>query len=157
MKKILISLSCVFVLLTSGCSSYERSTEPGTLIQAQMPDMVKKIEDGDSFFIMLSQTNCSHCKKFKDEVLTTYITNHEITVYDVVLDKQESMDPVREFIVANPNPKNQITDDMSTTEPYTPSFYFIKDGVVKDIHIGFLEEKEFDGYIKSYQLDKVKE
>lgn len=157
MKKILIGLCCSFVLLTSGCSSYNRSTEPGTLKSAQLPEMEEKMANGDSFFMIFSQTNCSHCIKFKEEVLATYITNHEIEVFDVIFDKQDSMDPIFEFLKKNPNPKNMISEDMSETDPYTPTFYFIQDGVVKDIYIGAMDEKTFDGYIKKYQLDKVRE
>lgn len=156
MKKILIGLCCSFVLLTSGCS-YDRSSEPGTLKSAQLPDMEEKMANGDTFFMIFSQTNCSHCIKFKEEVLATYITNHEIEVFDVIFDKQESMDPIFEFLKKNPNPKNMISEDMSETDPYTPTFYFVKEGVVKDIYIGEMDEKTFDGYIKKYQLDKVKE
>ena len=46
---------------------------------------------------------------------------------------------------------------MDTTSAYTPSFYFIEDGEVKDIYIGEMDEKTLDGFVKQYRLDEVKE
>lgn len=157
MKKFIISISCLFVLLTAGCSNnYERSTESGSLKAVQLPEMEEKMANGDTFMMLFSQTNCSHCKKFKEDVLSGYIVNHEIEVFDVVFDKQDSMDPIFAFIKENPNPSEFLTEDMSAESPYTPTFYFIEKGKVKDIWIGEMSEERFDNYVQKYRLDEVK-
>lgn len=157
MKKIFLTFSVVFAFLLSGCSSYTRSTNPGELKLVQFAEVSEMIENDETFMMMFTQTNCKYCQKFVEEVLSDYITNHEITVYDIVFDKQDDMDPVLAFVEEHPNPKEFLREGMSETAAYTPTFYFIEKGEVKSIHVGAMDTETFDGYIKKYQLDAVKE
>ena len=46
---------------------------------------------------------------------------------------------------------------MDSESIYTPTFYFVEDGEVKDIWIGEITYEQFDEYIVKYQLDTVAE
>lgn len=157
MKKIFICFSCAFVLLMSACSAgYERSNNPGSLVSVKMEEVRDMMEKKETFALMFTQTNCSHCIDFLEGVLSDYISDHELVMYDVVFDKLDSMDDVYKFIEEHPNPKRFLGEGMDETSAYTPSFYFIEDGEVKDIYIGQMDERTLDGFVKQYRLDEVK-
>lgn len=160
MKKILLGFAACMTLLVSGCgnqANYDRNTETGRVEIVQFADMQAKMENKDTFVMAFSQTNCSHCIAFRDEVLPDYIVDHGFTFYEVLLDIQDSMDPLYQFVKDHPNPSKFLTSTMDKESIYTPTFYFVENGEVKDIWIGEISYEEFDKLIIKYQLDKVVE
>lgn len=156
MKKILIGMMASLMLLVGGCSSnYERNTDMGEIVFADFTDMQEKMDNKETFMMVFTGENCSHCIKFKEEVLANYIIDHGFTFNEVIMERQSDMAPLYEFVEKNPNPSKFLTSDMDPKSIYTPAFYFIVDGEVKDIHIGEMDEQTFDGYVTKYQFDKV--
>ena len=160
MKKILLSCAAFMMFLVSGCGNqvnYERNTETGRVEIVQFADMQEKMDNQDTFVMAFSQTNCSHCIAFREEVLPDYIVDHGFTFYEVLLDIQDTMDPLYQFVKDHPNPSKFLTSTMDPESIYTPTFYFVENGEVKDIWIGEISYEEFDDLIIKYQLDKVVE
>lgn len=160
MKKILLSLGLCFMLV--GCTNqvnYERSTEMATVINTNMNEVNKKIENKDTFVFMLTFDFCETCKYVTEEVLADYVKDHGFELAKVELSRSMSEDeliPVYDFIKKHPNPPEFLSEGQTETEPLAPSFYFIVDGEVKEIYINRIEENEFDEFIQKYQLDAVK-
>lgn len=160
MKKMFLGFMAAFMMFVSGCgnsANYERNTEQGRIERVQFADMQEKMANGDSFVMAFSQENCSHCIAFREEVLPEYIVDHGFTFYEVLLDIQEDMEPLYQFVIDHPNPDRFLSSDMDSESIYTPTFYFVEDGEVKDIWIGEITYEQFDEYIVKYQLDKVAE
>lgn len=158
MKKLLFSCLAAMMLLV-GCSSqpkYERSTEAGRLIEIKFDEAMQMIENDETFVFAMTQTHCSHCIAFKEDVLLDYLEKHELYFYDVLLDKEEDTDPMFAFVEKHPNPSKYLTSTMSPTSVYTPTFYFVEKGEVSDIYIGEMKLEELDKYVVQYQLDKAK-
>lgn len=159
MKKLLLGLCMCLTLL--GCSSkpdYERSQEMGTIKSVTLEDMLERMENKETFMFVFTMEVCSNCKAFKENVLSSYILNHNFEFNEVVLDNVEDTDTVYAFVEAHPNPKEYLPEGYTELDVLTPTFYFVKDGEVADIFIGGnITEKQFDSYIQKYQLDKVNE
>lgn len=158
MKKIFIGCMAAMMMFVGGCSNkanYERNTEQGRIEIVQFADMQEKMENKETFVMSFSQKNCSHCIAFRDEVLPDYIVDHGFTFYEVLLDIQEDMDPLYQFVKDHPNPDKFLSSDMDPESIYTPTFYFVENGEVKDIWVGEINYDEFDDLIVKYQLDKV--
>lgn len=157
MKKLILGCLSACMLMLAGCSSanYERSTDAGKLIEITFEEAMTKMENDETYVFALTQTSCSHCIKFKEEVLLDYIEEHELLFYDVLLDHEESIDPIYEFVKEHPNPSKYLTSDMDPESVYTPTFYFVKDGKVEDIYIGEMSSEDLEDYVVKYQLDKA--
>ena len=159
MKKLLLGL-CMSVALLGGCSSqpgYDRSAEMGTLHKLTLSEVLDRMENGDTFMFAFTMTTCHNCEDFKENVLSDYIGDHGFEFNEVVLDGEDPQ-LVYDFVAEHPNPAEFLSDGMSATEVYTPTFYFVKDGKVEDIFVGAnITEKQFDDYIQKYQLDKASE
>lgn len=161
MKKILLVFSLCFMLF--GCKqevNYERSSEMGTINNTNMTEILNRIENKETFMFMLGFDFCTTCQWFKEDVLPSYIKNHEIEFNLVELSREMSDDelaPVFQFIIDHPNPPEFLKEGQTETEPLAPSFYFIVDGEVEEIFIGAeMDENKFDEFVIKYQLDKVK-
>lgn len=106
-----------FVMIT-GCKANQESSKPGTIKEINIDKMVEKIEDEDTFVVMITQSNCEYCKDFH-ELLDNWLPTHNLTIYEVILDHEEN---------ATPN------DNLARLRPYfpnfkyTPSVYYVKDG-----------------------------
>ena len=63
-KKAIILIIICSVLLIGGLVADSKLSK-SNLEEIKYDKMMKKIENKDSFILMLSQTDCSHCKAFK--------------------------------------------------------------------------------------------
>lgn len=150
MKKFTWICVILSALLISGCSStYERDDNPGKVEKITVAEMQKKIDDKDTFAVVFTQTSCVHCQKFM-AMLDTYLLNHNVTLYDVVLDQ----DPNKDW--------EGNLEIIRTTFPgmdETPSLFYVKDGV-KDNQLENgeegLTEEAFDQWVQDNKLDAKK-
>lgn len=148
MKKIAWICICLCALLVTGCgSSYERDDNPGKVENITVAQMQKKIEDKETFAVVFTMTTCTHCKKFMT-MLDTYLLDHNVTLYDVVLDE----DPNKGDWQGNLDIIRQTFPGMDET----PSLYYVKDGKLENQlengEDGLTQEK-FDNWVQDYQLD----
>ncbi len=152
MKKIgkLCAVLCMLLVFLTGCgSSYERDTSAGEVVNITVAEMQEMIDKKESFAIVFTQTTCAHCIEFK-EMLNTYLLDHNVVLYDVVLDEA---------------PADQRKSDLNTireTFPgmnQTPSLYYVKDGELENqLENGEegLTQKRFDDWVQRYKLDEKK-
>ncbi|MEG1475226.1 MAG: thioredoxin [Longicatena sp.] len=147
MKKIISIVCCSLVLLLSGCSGYSRDTSAGKLEAISVAKMQEKIDNKESFAVVFTQTACGHCINFQ-AMVTLYLENHNVTVYDVVLDNEEETkrDSNLQLI-------RKTFPGMNTT----PSLYYVKDGKMDNVFENGsdgITEAKFDSWVQNYQLDK---
>lgn len=158
MIKKIISI-CLCVLLT-GCgyiNKYERSTEPGVIVEITMDDVLRRMENKETFMFVFTQITCHNCADFKEYVLKDYIQNHGFEFNEVVLSVFMDTKPVKEWIQQHPNPIDQLEEGLTPKDVLTPTFYFIENGEVKDIYIGSkMTKKVLDEMVVKYRLDEVK-
>ena len=86
---ILAALSLSLILCGCASSSYKRSTERGEIYKISLAAMLDKVQRKDTFAVMLTQTYCGYCQDF-EEMLTAYLKDHDITMYNVILDEEEA-------------------------------------------------------------------
>lgn len=151
MKRILklCSIFGMIMLLTACISSYERDTASGKIVEITVDEMQEMIENKESFPIVFTQTTCSHCIEFK-EMLDGYLLNHNVVLYDVVLDKTPADQRKAELVTIR-----ETFPGMNET----PSLYYVKDGVkenqLESGEDGLTREK-FDDWVQRYKLDEKK-
>lgn len=157
LKRLLTFCLALTLVACSNNVGYERSTKPGTVQEITMDDVLEKIENKETFMFVFTQTTCSNCQAFKENVLDDYIKNHEIEFNEVVLSIFMETAPVIEWVKEHPNPADQLEEGFTETDILTPSFYFIENGEVKDIYIGGAMTKSvLEEMVIKYRLDEVK-
>lgn len=155
MKKLML-LWCTCSMILSACAfgntKYERSSKAGILIPITLETTLERLEKGDTFVLLISQTTCGACKRLK-EVLDVYLSNHEVMIHELVLDQyvnsQEEFNHASEQL-------NQYVNDFRGT----PALYYIKDGKSVGEVIGYDSERgiePYDNFVQKFQLDAVKE
>lgn len=143
------TIVCCLLLYISGCatSSYERDTKQGKVIEITLQQVEQKIKAKESFTVMFTQSMCGYCHDF-DKVLKTYIEDHHIIMYNVVLDKEETTPKENLAII------RQYFSDFSST----PGIYYVDEGVSKS-HLlpenNQITKKNLDDWVLQNKLDKV--
>ena len=120
-KKFLIFLGIVLSLGAIGAIVYasitlnkQQELEDSYLIELSYNELVKKIENKDSFVLVYTQTTCSHCIEYKP-ILKKTLYKNKLYGYEIVIDK------------LNTEEKAKIKDIANVSG--TPTTIFIKDGV----------------------------
>ncbi|MEF2782040.1 thioredoxin [Erysipelotrichaceae bacterium HCN-30851] len=147
--KLFAVLGMLLVFLTGCGSSYERDTSTGEVINIRVAEMQEMIDNKESFAIVFTQTTCGHCIEFK-EMLNTYLLDHNVVLYDVVLDEAPADERKSEL--------NTIRETFPGMNQ-TPSLYYVKDGEMENqLENGEegLTEERFDDWVQRYKLDEKK-
>ncbi len=147
MKKIKVLGLAMMVLLMSACgANYIRDTNPGAYEEITYEQLQSKLENDDTFYAMISQTTCGSCISFKQDVLTPYLEDHNITVYELNLTNEQS-------------PKEIFDTLQEDYEDFvgTPHSLFVVEGTVKDQVVGPMSESDFDQLVVRHELDKKAE
>ena len=112
-KKIIILVSVCLVILV-GAFIIDRIFSKNYFQEIKYEEIIEKINDKDSFVVMISQTTCNHCMNFKPK-LEDAANDHKLTIYyiDVDLLKESEADELKSYI----------------NYDSTPSTIFIKKGV----------------------------
>ena len=133
MKKILLCLVTVMMLLgLGGC-------KPKTydyILDAK--DVIKQIENDESFVVYLGATTCSHCQVY-GKLVPEYNKKYDLEIGHIVLDELAEKD-------------RDLHDELLSILPieYTPTTYFIVNGEVEYSVVGALEEAEIVEYLIEY-------
>lgn len=150
MKKFLWICACVCILILSGCSSsssYERDDSAGEIVTLSVAGMEEKLENKDDFIVVFAQSWCTHCKSF-NAMLTEYLEDHHVIVYEVVLDQDEDLS--REEAV-------EVVQSYFPDMTGTPGVYYVEGGEIestlKSGDDGLTEEK-FDDWVVKYRMDE---
>ncbi len=120
-KKLLIFLGIALSLGAIGAIVYasitlnkQQELEDSYLIELSYDELVKKIENKDSFVLVYTQTTCSHCIEYKP-ILKKTLYKNKLYGYEIVIDK------------LNTEEKAKLKDIANVSG--TPTTIFIKDGV----------------------------
>lgn len=118
MRKFKLLIAFAIVCTVCGCSSsYERDTSSGKVETILLGEASLKKDKKETFVLLLSQTRCGSCIDFKG-VLKSYLKKHNITFYEVALDKEQATQTENLMII-----EHNLTN-FSTT----PSLFYIKNG-----------------------------
>lgn len=148
MKKILMLIVVLMLSITTliGCSgSYTRDTSSGEIVETKLDDIIKMVENKDTFVVIFTQTTCKDCV-IAEGIMTPYLENHSVEIKDVVLDHEGTSD---EEIQAN----RKKIDSVFPSFNATPKMYYVKDGQVVDEITEFQTEEELDEWVVKNKLD----
>lgn len=130
------------VLILFGCNSKTKQVEKieltpskGEVVAISLDEAVAKIEEKDTFVVVLSQTYCGHCMEFFSSS-DDYTKEIGLTLYDVILDKEER--------TVNENMK--IIQQYFSAFSATPTLYYVEEGKVIDSLNAANEEVTLDSY-----------
>lgn len=106
-KKILIfSIIALVILAIAGMvyASYtltkKEKNEDNHLIEITFEELQEKVNNKESFILLLSQTTCSHCIEYKP-VLKKVLTEYDIVAYELSIDKLDKTEKAKLNDIAN--------------------------------------------------------
>jgi len=92
-KKILIFGSILVIILAVIGMVYASITlkgkeknEDNHLLEINFTDLNKKVENKETFILLISQTECAHCLAYKP-IFKKVLAKYDITAYELSLDK----------------------------------------------------------------------
>ena len=145
---------CVFafVLISLvGCGGEkdnDTTKEPRQVVEINTDALVKKMNDKEDFAIVFTQTTCGHCETFLG-LMDTYMKNHNVTLYNLVLDKEADVD--------------EALKKLKTVFPEftaTPDIYCVEKGIIKsrfwtEYQDKGLDKDTFHEWVMKYGLMKL--
>lgn len=115
----------------------------GSLTEITMNEFQQRLDNDETFIVLFSQTSCSFCKAYKEN-LKEFMAEHALHVVYVEVDKEE----------------NQLAFDLLLAEKitrleYLPATVYVKDGEVVDFCEGelFAEQIEIWLYRNGIEVD----
>lgn len=141
LRKYICAFAALLVLM-SGCTGGKES-EPGRVEQMTVAQLQEKITKEEDLAVVITQVDCKHCKTFM-QMLEEYLPNHNLVLYDIVLDAESDRNTAIEQL-------NEIFPDFTGT----PDVYYIEKGKVKSRFWDeneSLSEKSFDKWLDTYEL-----
>lgn len=133
MKKIVVSLVLCLMLL-SGCGSSSKYSEP---ISLDFEGFKEKIENKESFALLVWRTGCSHCESFEPK-LDKVIKDYDLEVYSIDTSKLSE----KEYSVL----------ENKTFVQGTPTTFIFKDGVKTDKMVGDKAETAIIEFFKNNNI-----
>lgn len=119
-KKIIIFLGIALCIGAIAAICYaaitlneQQELEDSYLIELTYKELEEKIKNKNTFILVYTQTNCSHCHEYKP-ILKRTLAKEELYAYEIVLDKLEKEERTKLNDIANVGG--------------TPTTVFIKDG-----------------------------
>lgn len=145
---------CVFafVLLSlCGCGSGEKDNEttkePGKVVEITTDELIKKMNDKEDFALVFTQTTCGHCETFL-RMMDTYMKNHNVVLYNMVLDKEADVDAALEKL------KTVFPEFTATPDIYCVEKGEIKSRFWKEYQEKGLDDKTFHEWVMKYGIMK---
>ena len=131
MKKILFILLICLILIT-GC---EKKTK-GKLITIDYKELKEKIENKDSFILVVTRTDCSHCAVYIPR-LEKVLKDYELTAYQIEVDTWTNEE------------KDDLSDICNVSG--TPTTIFIENGEEKNTSSRLVGERTQEQIIKRFK------
>lgn len=82
----IIILSIIGLIYASKTLNEKTENEDKYLITIKFDELKKKIENKESFILLISQEQCSHCAEYKP-ILKKVLAKHNVYAYELKLDK----------------------------------------------------------------------
>ena len=110
----LLIIICCSLILFFLISNNDDSSKNGNLIEVKYNDIIKKVNDKDSFILVISQSTCSHCATYRPKLMKI-VQDYDINIYYIDYDKESETN------------QNKFLDEFNLSGA-TPTTIFIKDG-----------------------------
>lgn len=111
---ILIATAAIAAMIYGSSKLHEKEVnEDNHLIELSFEKLEEKINNKESFILVITQTKCSHCAEYKPKLKKT-LTKYNITAYEIAEDKLSEKN------------KTKLKDIANTS--VTPVTIFIKNG-----------------------------
>lgn len=125
---------------------YPRDTSSGEVINITMAQMEEKMTNKETFTVCFATTYCMYCKQLH-AILDSYLKNHHVIIYQVVLDLENATEAENLEII------HKYFDEFYTT----PGVFYVKKGVNKsylDTYTLGIEEEVIDQWVRENQIDR---
>jgi len=97
---IVITLSIIGLIYAGTTLHKEEKEENNHLVEISFKELQEKIDNKDSFILLLSQTTCSHCAEYRP-VLKKVLKNYNIYAYEIATDKLDKEQTAKLKDIAN--------------------------------------------------------
>ncbi len=98
---ILVSiLSIIGLIYASKTLNEKNEDEEKRLIQLTFNELQEKVNNKETFILLLSQSDCSHCAQYKP-ILKKVLAKHDIYAYELEIDKISKEDNAKLKDIAN--------------------------------------------------------
>lgn len=138
-KKLIVCLTAVFLCMgLSACASNHTYKQ----IDITMDELEQKLEDQESFKLLIERDNCPFCEQLNEYIQETK-ADHGVTVYrlDVTdFDFKRENEGDTTLVSENENGKKFLEEFPYFL--YTPTIYTITDGVPEQAAIGYNGEEQ---------------
>lgn len=140
--KYIMAFSACFLLV--GCGSGKPS-QPGKIEEISITTLREKMQNGEDFAVVITQLTCGPCGKFL-EMLNEYLPDHNVVIYDVVMDNQGAS-------------RSVVADELEKIFPEftgTPDLNYIKGGKLDNqfwADYDALDLKNFKDFVKKNNLE----
>lgn len=132
MKKIVLGLLITLCLCITGCGK-----KLTTYDQLSYNDFMKKIENKDSFALVVGSHECSHCTGFK-VTMEKFIKDYQVKVYYI------------DILTLSEDEYNEFVTHVNFGGG-TPTTVFITDGVEKTVYNRIVGELSYDKVVAKYK------
>ncbi|MCI6266930.1 MAG: thioredoxin family protein [Erysipelotrichaceae bacterium] len=103
-KIFIISIITFIIILSILIINYIITPKEGELIKITYPEINKKVEQKDTFILVVSQSTCSHCNDYKPK-LTKIAKEYGIDIYYIDYDEEkEKKEFLEKFNLNNATP-----------------------------------------------------
>ena len=79
---ILVCLAVIGLVSASKTLNQKNKEEDNHLIEISITELQEKVNNKETFILLISQTNCSHCAEYKP-VLKEVLTKYDIFAYEI--------------------------------------------------------------------------
>ena len=135
-KVMLVVLLVFSSLMLTSCDKSEPKS--GSLTEITATQCYDKMVAKDTFILFVGQLSCPHCEDYI-EILNKYMEDHALHVYLVEADREENRED---------GSMDKLLIDYFPTLEYTPTTYYIVDGVVVDEVVNVMNSSQISEWLK---------
>ena len=141
-KKIIIGVvAVIFIGVVAWFVMPNEPTLKGSITVITAQECLDKIENGDTFIVVVSNSTCHSCADY-EKSLKEFMQDNALHVYKVIADDASNKDTFDELMNAHfPNLQ------------FTPTTYYIVDGDIEDESVGKRDIKQIEIWVNRLSLD----
>ncbi|HHX53239.1 MAG TPA: hypothetical protein GX703_07065 [Erysipelothrix sp.] len=140
MKKIIL-IGLMLLTILAGCSNNE--PEANEINYVESPVLMDKLDNGESFFLVIGNTTCAACIQYKP-TLEEVVSNKDAELFYIEVDvengkSEASRQNVIKFF------EEYLNDEINAT----PSTIYFKDGKLDEYRVGLIKYTDLVAWIES--------